>query len=336
MDALAKFADSRRVLVEQASDPTFGDLWKLWLADRKKDGKNNAIHDANWKSLAPVFANRKPSLLTADDYRAYARARFDLGRAPDTVHTELIRLRQCLRWADENNHVTKAPKVWLPSAGRVRERVLTPDEAIRLLSASEDSDPHIRLFIILLFSTGGRHTAILDLTWDRIDFVRGTINLDVDLPPDPMNKSWRKGRAEVVMGSLARGALKAAAAGKQKKHVIEHGGRRLKSCREGFRSACERAGIGWFVEKGEERVFKTDVTPHTIRHTVATWSDDENVDLKATAQMLGHADERTTRLIYTHARPEKTAAAVALVDRRLAALPGNGVIDGELADDGAS
>ena len=302
----------------------------MWLADRAADGKNNKIHQANWVSLGPVFANKIPDLATSQDYRDYAKARFALGRAPDTVHTELIRLRQCVKWAFDNNTIAKPPKVWLPSAGRKRDRVLTPEEALRLLAASATGDAHINLFVILLFSTGGRHTAVLDLEWSRIDFVRGVIDLDVDLPPDPMSKRWRKGRAEVMMTSFARKALERAHDGRQCDHVIEWGGKRLVTAREGFKSACERAGLGWYADHpANGKVFRTDVTPHTIRHTVASWADDADVDLKGIAQMLGHADERTTRLIYIHAKAEKTAAAVNLIDATLTALPGPAIIEHE-------
>ncbi|NOU05317.1 MAG: site-specific integrase [Hyphomicrobiaceae bacterium] len=321
--ALDQFADGRRAVIAQRQEYTFGQLWKLWQADREQDGKSNAIHKYNWVSLAPVFENRNPASAKADDYRNYAKARFALGRAPDTVHTELIRLRQCLKWAFDSNLIERAPLVWLPSAGRKRDRVLTPDEAKALLIAARSSDPHVNLFIILLFSTGGRHTAILDLEWSRIDFRRRVIDLEVDLPPDPMNKSWRKGRAEMVMTQIAYDVLLVAHDARSPSgFVVEHGGARLTTCRDGFRAACERAGLGWYVEDGKGgKRFKTDVTPHTIRHTIASWADDENVDVKEIAQLLGHEDERTTRLTYIHARPEKTATAAAMIDKRLAALP---------------
>ena len=76
-----------------------------------------------------------------------------------------------------------------------------------LVKGAEAGDPHVGLFVVLVFATGARHTAVLDLTWDRIDFVRGTIQFDEDLPPDPMSKAWRKGRATVPMNRGARKAL---------------------------------------------------------------------------------------------------------------------------------
>lgn len=322
--ALATFADARRAIQTQQAEYTIGALWKMWLAEREADGKRIDIHNANWKALAPSFAHRNPLLTTSADYRAYAQKRFDMGRAPDTVHTELIRLRQCLQWAHDENKIAKAPKVWLPMAGKRRERNLSPDEAVRLVAAARQGDPHIYVFVVLAFSTGGRHTAILDLEWSRVDFAAGTINLEVDLPPDPMNKSWRKGRAEMVMSDLARKALLEAHAGKQSKFVVEHGGRRLKTVREGFKNAVERAGLGWYVPSNNDpsiKVFDTDVTPHTIRHTVGSWADNSDIDVRRIAQLLGHRDDATTRKIYLHPDAENTRGMVKVIDATFAVLP---------------
>lgn len=299
--ALRRFAEARATLVKSSATYTIGQLWDLWLAQREADGFSNAIYSANWRSLRPHFAHRKPENINDDVCRAYARARFKLGRSSWTVNTEMARLRSCLQWAESRWHIPRAPHVWIPSRGRDRELVITATEAKRLLVASEVS-PHLYLFVVLALTTGARHMAILDLTWDRVDFVAGTITYDDDLPPDPMSKSWRKGRATVPMNALARAALDLAHAGRQTDHVIEYRGRRLKSIREGFREAVACASL------------VPEVTPHTIRHSVATWLREKGVELKRISQVLGHADMRTTDLIYTHTTPGYLTDAVNTID----------------------
>lgn len=323
--SLDKFAEARRAVVQAQKSYTVGELWKLWLEDRKKDGLSNDIYEANWVSLQKHFETRSPHLLTRDDGRQYARKRFDVGRAPATVNTELSRLRACLQWAVDTNLIAKPQKIWVPGAGKARDRVLTPEEAFKLVIAAREGDPHIYLFVVLAFSTGGRHTAILDLTWDRINFSDGTIDLEVDLPPDPMTKRKRKGRAHIVMSNLARPALEEAFSGRTKSgFVVEHGGRRLKGVGEGFYNAVKRAGLGkWnpHPEKPDVMIFETDVTPHTIRHTVATWADSKDVDTKHTAQLLGHKDENTTRKVYTHRDPSASKPAIDVIDATFETLP---------------
>jgi len=285
---------------KQQSSYTVGQLWALWLQERAADRLSNKIYEANWVALGPVFASRAPDLLVADAYRKYAAARFALGRSPWTVHTELVRLRACLKWAADNHHIARRPKVWVPAPGAHRSKVLTVEEAKTLVAGAMRGDPHVWLFVVLAFNTGARHTAILDLTWSRIDFERGLIAFDEDLPRDPMSKSWRKGRALVPMNRAVRAALEMAYEGRQSKWVVEHGGRRLKSVRDGFANACRRAGLA-------------DVTPHTIRHTVATWLEDRVPDARR-AQLLGHGDIETTRRVYTHSGVALLEEAVSYLD----------------------
>lgn len=318
---LDKIADAQRAIKQQARKDTIGDLWRLWLTDRERDKLRNDIYEANWVSLEPMFGNRVPDLLTKDDWRDYAEARFDLGRSSWTVHTELSRLKACLRWAVLNKHLKEMPVYWLPQRGKHRNRVLTFEEMSSLITtAAQRSDPHILLFILLAIATGARHTAILDLTWDRVDFDENTIQYDENKPIDPMSKSWRKGRATVPMGPRLRAALMRAYQSRQTKHVIEHGGRRLYTVREGFRAAVERAGIGEYVPhptRPGEMVFETDVTPHTLRHTVSTWLKEKGVGLEYRAQLLGHADSRMTDIGYSHAQPAYLTETVEILDDAL-------------------
>ena len=307
--ALDRFAEAQRAVRKQQAQHTVGDLWRLWMAERDADKLNNKIYGANWVPLRPVFASRAPDLLRAQDYRTYAQARFDAGKSAWTVHTELVRLRSCLKWAYATNLIGKpVEQVWVPRQGKNRDRVLSITEGKALVEGARLGDPHIYLFMVIAFATGARHTAILDLTWDRIDFIAGTIQFDEDLPLDPMSKSWRKGRATVPMGPSVRTALETAYAGRQTRHVIEHGGKRLKSVREGFAAAVRRAGLA------------PPVTPHTIRHFVATWLEAKAVDDRRRAQLLGHTNPVTTNR-YTHSSHELLNEAVSLLDAEFAPLP---------------
>jgi integrase len=60
--------------------------------------------------------------------------------------------------------------------------------------------------------------AILDLTWDRVDFEHGTI----DFMPAGRDKT-NKRRTVVPMNKRAREALETAFAGRLSDHVVEYG-----------------------------------------------------------------------------------------------------------------
>lgn len=308
--ALDTYVETSNTFATRTKATLVQDIWDKWLAEREKDGFSNEIYKHNWKALKPHFGHKIPEEVTADDCRDYAKARFALGRAPQTVHTELIRLRHCFNWAMANRKVGLCIKVWTPSKGKGRKTRLERDEAVRLMDAAKKGDPHIALFTAILFCTGARHHAINELEWDRIDFVEGTIDFETDEEFNPMSRSYKKGRAKVLMSRVAREMLVAAYVGRQTNFVIEHGGKPVADCRGGFANAVKRAGL------------TKKVTPHTIRHTVVSWLQDEpDIQTRHTSQLVGHVDEATTRIHYTHMSPEALRKVVDVLDSVFGALP---------------
>lgn len=323
-EALDAFVETRKAVVRHNDAPKVGELWTDWLADRAADGFSNRNQKIYWVFLGPHFAHRDPLLLTLEDCREYARARFDKGVSQWGVHNELRVMRALMKWAFDNNRLPRRPRVWVPRPGEHRNRVLTYTEASALVAAALSGDPHIGLFVRIAFATAARHGAILDLTWDRVDFAANTIEFEEGQPRDPMSKAWRKGRAKVFMGEALKAALLEAKKGRRCDHVIEHGGHRLVTVKNGFFNAVQRAGLAWQAphpKDPERQIWKTDVTPHVIRHTVLTWLDQGGIETKRAAQLAGHKDERTTRLVYTHTDPTVLREAVELLDERLLAKP---------------
>ena len=63
---------------------------------------------------------------------------------------------------------------------------------------------------------------------------------------------------------------------------------------------CDEAGL---LIEGEKH--KAVITPHQLRHEFATMCYDADLDSKDTSELLGHADEATTRNIYTHIKDSR-------------------------------
>lgn len=261
---------------------------RAYIADRKRDGKQTDVMDYNWQSLAPRFDNAFPREIDDDMCRSYAKDRFGRGISPSTVWTELSRLRTALNWAAKRDIIAKAPYVWTPRKSPPRDRVLSEDEVCRLLEHC--SAPHLRLFIVLALATGGRTGAILELTWDRVDFEAGTIDLRAPRQVDPLLKTSEKHRAKVLMNSFARAALSQAYPLRLCNHVIDWNGKPIKRISKGFTHARVAAGLS------------SDVRPHTLRHTAASWMRTKGVDIGQISKFLGHKDARTTETIY--AKPD--------------------------------
>lgn len=231
-----------------------------------------------WKNLAPHFGKRIGSAITRDDCRAYHEAQRKKGYAPSTIVTELALLRACLRWRYKN----AAPSIWLPPTSPARDHWLTKDEAREIIAAAET--PHVRLFVILGLTTGARASAILDLTWDRVDFAHGTI----DYRPAGRNIT-NKRRTVVPINETARSALEAAYEARLTDHVIEYGGRPLGSIKKGIQRLSARTGIRF--------------SPHTLRHTCAVWMAQADVPMQKISQYMGHTTIRTTEAFYARYSP---------------------------------
>lgn len=295
----ARLAEFTRQLSAQAQGGpvTIAAIYQAYVADRRADGKGTErIHDA-WKRLTPTFGEMLPAYVDKELCRKYAKARLADGVSNGTIHLELGYLRSALLHAERENWIPKAPFVWLPAKPPPREHHLTRDEAERLLDAAPL--PHVRLFIILALSTAGRAEAILDLTWDRVDFDRRRINLR-----DPGRAATPKGRAITPMNETAATALADARKGALTAHVIEWAGKPVNSVKKGVGAAGARIGV--------------KVTPHVLRHTAAVWMAESGVPMDEIAQYLGHSSPATTYRVYARFSPDylqKAAKALELKGR---------------------
>jgi integrase len=115
-------------------------------------------------------------------------------------------LSVALRWAVEKELIRKAPTIWRPEPPERKVRHLTRAEFEKWFG--QVKAPHARLYVELGLATMARPTAILELTWDRVDFERGT----VDLNPSGRRQT-RKRRPVVPLNEDALEALREAYSG---------------------------------------------------------------------------------------------------------------------------
>jgi integrase len=240
-----------------------------YLADRKTVVR---AYQTLAYSLAPVrqhFGLLHPRLVNRALTRAYIAKRRHAGRANGTIDKELRTLRQALAWAVKEGWIDRAPYIDTPGGGAARQRWLTREEADKLLAAAE---PHIKLFIILGLHTGARCSAILSLTWDRVDLERSL----VIFPPVAANS--RKRTAIVPMNATLRAALEEACKMAETDWVVEFRGRPVGRVTKGFRRAVERSCIA-------------PCTIHDLRRTCASWLLQEGASFAQVAAYLGDTEE---------------------------------------------
>jgi len=281
--------------VSAAEHPETTTVALIWQAYREDLGDRPTAHTMGWtgKAILPHFGALRPDQITKTHCTAYASARTAAGISPGSIHTELGHLQSALRFAAAHRMIDVAPRVWRPAKPQTDKRILNHAEARALIEAA--IEPHIRLALILLLCTGARVGALLDLTWQRVDLDRGTINLRLD------DATTRKGRAIVPMNATARAALEVAKHAALSDHVIEWAGRPVKSIRKGVQSAVTRAGLG-------------HVRIHDLRHTAAVTMLQAGVPLEMVAQVLGHSNTTVTFSTYGRYLPEHMAPAVDALD----------------------
>jgi len=273
-------ARAREIWQRRTAPPSerVSDIWPRYVKDRIKDGARADRFKAHWTALEPTFGHRLGKAIERDDCREYSKARRALGYSLSTVKTDLELLRACLKW----RYGDEAPAIWIPPASKPRDHHLTKEQARALVDGAET--PHVKLFLILGLSTGARGSAILDLTWDRVDFTHGTI----DFQPAGRHQTTKR-RTVVPMNAIARQALETAFAGRLSDSVIEYGGKPIGSIKKPLQRMSARLGV--------------KVSPHVLRHSCAVWMAQENVPMQKIAQFLGHTSTRVTEQTYARYSP---------------------------------
>ena len=245
------------------------------------------------KAILSAMGALRPAQITVQDSRSYLKERMAEGRKIGTVHTELGHLRSALRWAVKGGLIPRAPHIELPPKPASNVQPMSGEDMQRLIDGC--SAPHVRLAVVLLIATGARVGAILDLTWQRIDFARGVIDLRL---PDGVT---RKGRAVVPMNRMARAALESAYRARLTDHVVEWAGDRVRSIRKGYAAALDRAGL-------------EAVSIHQIRHSVAVRMLAAGQPIEVVSQFLGHSNVQITFQTYARFMPEHLQDAADILD----------------------
>lgn len=221
--------------------------------------------------------------------------------SPGTVRRELTVLRAAINAAHRDGVLTRSVAVHLPDPPPARQRFLTREEAARLLKAAM-AEPrarlHLPLFIMLGLYTGQRKEAVLSLRWTAIDLQTGLIDFR-----KLGRRETKKRRSHIRIPQRLMVHLRnARKRGSDLGHVVNDDGAAIADIKRSFQSACERAGL-------------EGVTPHTLRHTCATWLMQAGVDKWKAAGFLAMSLDTLER-VYGHHHPDHHSEAANAFSRR--------------------
>src|SRR5256712_3003266 len=236
---------------------------------------------------------RTPDAVTAAQLREFVYDLKDLGLAPATIRRQISAIRTYYRFLAGEGHATRDPSERLesPKQWRTLPTVLTVAEVGRLLAAPNTDEPlaiRDRALLEFTYATGARVSEVVGLRPQDL------------LYEDGLARIFGKGAKEriVPVGRRALGAV--ALYAREIRPGLDKGKGRGILFLNARGAPLSRVGAWTIIRRAAKQAGLTKrVTPHTLRHSVATHLLEGGADLRAGQEMLGHADLATTQL-YTH------------------------------------
>ncbi len=262
-----------------SSSWTVGRCMTAYLASIEGKVSYGRRQDA-WKAMRGFWDAIEPDLIDDTMCRDY-RERRKVANA--TARYELLQLSTALQWAHRRGKLAFRPTIWLPPLPERKTRHLTRAE-FRQFRDAVLAD-HARLYVMIGVHTMARPSAILDLTWDRVDFMRRLI----DFSPSGRIATAKR-RTVVPINADLLAALQTGHAARTCDYVIERGGQPVASVKKAFHAASKRSTV--------------HATPYTLRHTGAVWAAEAGVPMAEISQFLGHDDDRTCQKHYARYSPD--------------------------------
>jgi integrase len=284
---------------------------------------NRPQFDGRLERLNEFWGARKLSEVTGETCREFVRWRGSVGGA----RRDLEDLRAAINHHAKEGLHRGIVHVVLPLKGPPRTRWLTRDEAAKLLwvcwraqeiqtthrgpregqKIKTEKRPlcHLARFILIGLYTGTRAAAIAAASPHRgadrsfIDLERG---IYYRLPEGRRENNKRQPPVPIPPRLLAH-LRRWKERGIARTHFVEWNGQAVKSVKTAFKSAVRQAKL------------HGKVTPHTLRHTAATWLMQAGVDKWEAAGFLGMSVEMLDR-VYGHHHPDHLRTAARAIGYR--------------------
>lgn len=294
-----------------------------WVVYREKHGEEVAAPEALdlvWDKLGEHFGDLLVPQVDQDAVDRYVKLRGQgkIGRKakPQTCRKELSILFACLRFCAEKPQRMFPAKiietVKLPPAGEPRDRWLRTEEIQRLIDAAARMrrGPHLsrgERFLWIALETAARREAIMDLTWDRVDFEINVIHFDV-----PGRRQTKKKRASVPISRTLRPILERAYRERKNDLVMGNKGAIWAT----IQLIAIEAGFGGEKPERGQKPKATGISPHVLRHTAATHMARRGVSLYDIAKILGNSYQVVERT-YAKWCPDQPERTVDLISAGL-------------------
>lgn len=301
---------AKKRLRDSAEIPV-ADVLTLYLEQISPDHARPAETKARLKRLEAFFRDKTLADINGELCRAFVAQRGSRAAARE----DLSCLRAAINFHRAEGYHDRLITVTLPEKCAPRERWLTRDEAARLIwqawryreiqkdkPTGRRSRRHVARFILVALYTGTRAGAVCAAALKPTE---GRAFIDVDrgiFYRRPARAAESRKRRPPV--PLPRRLLAHVRRWKRRgaRFCVEWQGASVHDVDKAFRRNADDCGM-------------SDVTPHTLRHTAATWLMQAGADLWQAAGFLGMSTETLERN-YGHHHPQHLQGARDALDRR--------------------
>lgn len=285
---------------------TVGDWHKRWSAGRVVEDETARADESSWRlHLRPTFERRPLREVTRSEVAAWVKERVEADVGPSAIRRALNLLKALLEGAvdDELVPANVARKVEPPTRPEGPADWYTQDEVAaitaELRAVGRESDA---VMVEVMCWVGLRWGEAAALRGDDIDWLRQMLTVSHVLTQAGRDKSYPKTSSsvrEIPVPAWLIDNLAALLVGRERDariFVTQRGSVDLSAAnwRKVYEAALERAG----VDHG---------TPHTCRHTCASWLVQEGVSLYEVSRQLGHSGVQVTQR-YAHLSAEVHAS----------------------------
>ena len=264
---------------------------------RAERGLSPATVDAYRRDLGQYLAYLDGRTPEANAASGFVQSLADRRLAASTISRKIAAVRGLHRFMVAEGLADDDPTLLLetPRQGKLLPKALTVEDMLHLIEAPDTATPlgrRDRALLEFMYATGARVTETVELDQIDLDTVAGTALL-----------TGKGGKQRLVpVGSHAvhaigewlpdRLALRRTGSDPGAVFLNARGGR------------LSRQGVFGIVRKQAIRAaIPTDrVSPHVLRHSMATHMVEGGADLRTVQEMLGHASINTTQ-IYTKVSP---------------------------------
>ena len=300
--------------IKLSPDMSFNDWCDYWLESTNYSRSlttNAKYEEIISRVIQPVFVEKILSQVSLDDIQGFIDALNVKESRSSMIKTILNMIMQ---GAVEHNLITRNPaSLAQPTKSKRKNIAILNDEDIKALLGFKDESVYVRALLFTLF-LGLRIGETLGLSWNNVDLENGKVTISQQLTSYykdgktnnallPYTKT-RENRV-LPLPDIAQDLLR-----DQKNFYVENPDKLVFTEKDG--RGILYAAFYYQFNKFMYRIGRSDVTPHSLRHTTATTLLYNTKDIFLVKEVLGHRSLNTTGHYPTVSLQERQTAAKAL------------------------